>query len=48
MKQTTFAGIADDTQNQRTRREQFIAGIKAVFPWLRLVKLSEPHDPVVG
>jgi hypothetical protein len=48
MKQTTFAGMAYDTQNKRTRREQFLAGIKAVLSWLRLVKLSEPHDPVVG
>jgi hypothetical protein len=47
MKQTTFASMADDTQNKRTRHEQFLAGIKAVIPWLRLVKLSEPHDPVV-
>jgi transposase, IS5 family len=48
MKQTTFASAAWDRKGKVTRRERFLAEMDAVIPWVRLLKLIEPHYPKAG
>lgn len=45
MKQTTFASLAWNAKGRTTRRERFLAEMKAVVPWARLMALIEPHYP---
>ncbi len=48
MKQTTFASLAWRAKGKTTRREQFLAEMNAVIPWVRLTALIEPHYPKAG
>jgi transposase, IS5 family len=43
--QRTFAGMTWETKGKVTQREQFLADMNAVIPWIRLVALIEPHYP---
>ena len=44
-KQRTFAAMAWNGKGKVTRRERFLAEMDGVIPWLRLVRLIEPHCP---
>ena len=46
--QRTFASMAWNGKGKVTRRERFLAEMDAVIPWLRLVRLIEPHYPKAG
>ena len=46
--QRTFAGLAWSMKGKVTRRERFLAEMNAVIPWVRLMKLIEPHYPKGG
>jgi IS5 family transposase len=46
--QTTFAELAWSTKGKVTRRERFLAGMDAVIPWERLLRVIEPHYPKAG
>src|SRR5882757_571669 len=46
--QRTFASMAWNGKGKVTRRERFLAEMEAVIPWLRLVRLIEPHYPKAG
>src|SRR6202045_654061 len=46
--QRTFASLAWNGKGKVTRRERFLGEMDAVIPWLRLVRLIEPHYPKAG
>ena len=46
--QRTFASMAWGAKGKVPRRERFLAEMDAVIPWLRLLRLSEPHYPKAG
>jgi len=46
--QRTFASLAWSTKGKVTRREQFLAEMDAVIPWVRLLALIAPHYPRAG
>src|SRR5215813_11080749 len=46
--QRTFAGIAWSQKGKVTRREQFLAEMDAVIPWVELLALIEPYYPKAG
>jgi IS5 family transposase len=46
--QRTFASVAWTQKGKVTRREQFLAEMDAVIPWVRLIALIEPHYPKAG
>ena len=46
--QRTFASLAWSTKGKVTRREQFLAEMDAVIPWVRLLALMAPHYPRAG
>jgi IS5 family transposase len=46
--QRTFASMAWRAKGKVTRRERFLAEMDAVIPWLRLIRLIEPHYPKRG
>jgi hypothetical protein len=46
--QRTFASMAWNGKGKVTRRERFLGEMDAVIPWLRLVRLIEPHYPKAG
>ena len=46
--QRTFASMAWNGKGKVTRRERFLAEMDAVIPWLRLIRLIEPHYPKAG
>lgn len=48
MKQATFASLAFEHKKKLTRREQFLAEMDQVVPWVRLVKRIERHYPKAG
>jgi IS5 family transposase len=48
MKQTSFASLAFTEKKRRTRRERFLAEMKAVVPWSALLAVIEPHYPKSG
>lgn len=45
MKQTTFSGAEFTYKKKQTRRDQFLAEIEAVTPWLVLVAALLPYYP---
>jgi hypothetical protein len=45
MKQTTFSMIGYFDKGKRTKREQLLAEMDQVMPWVRLHALIEPHYP---
>ena len=47
-KQPAIPGLRDAMKKKVTRREQFLAEMEAVVPWMRLQALIEPHYPKVG
>ena len=47
-KQPAFPGLRDAMKKKVTRREQFLAEMDSVVPWVRLLALIEPHYPKVG
>lgn len=47
-KQRAIPGLRDALKKKVTRREQFLAEMDAVVPWVRLQSLIEPHYPKVG
>lgn len=46
--QRTFAGLAWSEKKKVTRREQFLAEMNQVIPWMELVALVAPHYPTAG
>ena len=46
-KQPAIPGLRDAMKKKVTRREQFLAEMDAVVPWMRLQSLIEPHYPKV-
>ena len=46
--QRTFSGLAWTMKGKVTRRERFLSEMNAVIPWVRLMKLIEPHYPKGG
>lgn len=46
--QRTFASLAWSMKGKVTKRERFLAEMNAVIPWVRLMKLIEPHYPKGG
>ena len=42
-KQPAIPGLRDAMKKKVTRREQFLAEMDAVVPWMRLQSLIEPH-----
>src|SRR6202051_1967327 len=46
--QRTFASMAWSVKGKVPRRERFLGEMDAVIPWLRLVRLIEPHYPQAG
>jgi IS5 family transposase len=47
-KQPAFPSMTQAMKKKRTRREQFLAEMDVVVPWLRLLSLIEPHYPKAG
>ena len=47
-KQPAFPGLRDAMNKKVTRREQFLAEMDAVVPWMRFLALIEPHYPKAG
>src|SRR6056297_9591 len=47
-KQPAIPGLRDAMKKKVTRREQFLAEMDAVVPWVRLLSLIEPHYPKSG
>jgi len=47
-KQPAIPGLRDPMKKKVTRREQFLAEMEAVVPWLRLLALIAPHYPKAG
>ena len=47
-KQPAIPGLRDAMKKKVTRREQFLADMDAVVPWMRLQALIEPHYPKAG
>lgn len=47
-KQPAIPGLRDAMKKKVTRREQFLAEMDAVVPWMRLQSLIEPHYPKAG
>ena len=47
-KQPAIPGLHEALKKKETRREQFLAEIDAVVPWMRLHALIEPHYPKAG
>ena len=47
-KQPAIPGLRDEMKKKVTRREQFLAEMEAVVPWLRLLALIAPHYPKAG
>jgi len=47
-KQPAIPGLRDAMKKKVTRREQFLAEMEAVVPWLRLLALIAPHYPKAG
>lgn len=47
-KQPAIPGLRDAMKKKVTQREQFLAEMEAVVPWMRLHALIEPHYPKVG
>ena len=47
-KQPAFPGLRHAMKKKVTRREQFLAEMDAVVPWVRLLALIAPHYPKVG
>jgi hypothetical protein len=47
-KQPAIPGLRDAMKKKVTRREQFLAEMDAVVPWMRLQALIEPHYPKAG
>ena len=45
MKQTTFSMTGYFDKGKKTKREQFLAEMDQVMPWVRLRALIEPHYP---
>ena len=50
MKQQTFATAADQSAGferyrKRTRRDEFLATMNAIVPWVALCEVIEPHYP---
>jgi IS5 family transposase len=45
MKQRSLAMTGYFDKGKKTRREQFLAEMDQVVPWLRLYALIEPHYP---
>ena len=48
MKQQSFATLAYQNKKIVTKREAFLKEMEQVVPWLRLLKLIEPHYPRKG
>ena len=48
MKQTTFSMTGYFDKGKKTKREQFLAEMEQVMPWVRLCALIEPHYPKVS
>jgi IS5 family transposase len=46
-KQTTFADAGFDKYQKKTRRTQFLEQMGIAVPWKGLVRVIEPHYPVV-
>ena len=47
-KQPALPGLRDAMKKKVTRREQFLAEMDAVVPWVRLLALIARHYPMVG
>jgi len=47
-KQPAIPGLREAMKKKVTRREQFLAEMDAVVPWVRLLALIEPHYPKAG
>jgi hypothetical protein len=47
-KQPAIPSLRDAMKKKVTRREQFLAEMDAVVPWMRLLALIAPHYPKVG
>jgi IS5 family transposase len=47
-KQPAIPGLRDAMKKKVTRREQFLAEMEAVVPWVRLLALIAPHYPKAG
>ncbi len=47
-KQPAFPVLRDAMKKKVTRREQFLAEMDAVVPWVRLLALIEPQYPKAG
>lgn len=45
MKQQALSMTGYFDKGKRTRREQFLAEMEQVVPWVRLCALIEPHHP---
>ena len=47
-KQPAFPGLRNSMKKKQTRREQFLAEMDAVVPWVRLLALITPHYQKAG
>lgn len=47
-KQPNFPSLRNAMKKKRTRQEIFLSEMDAVVPWVRLLKLIEPHYPKTG
>ena len=45
MKQKSFASVAWEMKQKKTRREIFLEDMEQVVPWTEWVKRIEPYDP---
>lgn len=47
-KQPAFPGLHDAMKKKQTRREQFLAEMDAVVPWVCLLAVIGPYYPKAG